>query len=212
MAERTTARTFSSPPAVKPGGFGETVWAVAGLAQATARRTIGVRNRPDIGHLVRAGRKGDRYRQYIDPALRVLTGLPVVGTLDAGRSVCAEGGSRMSAQIQIIIGPDKGQSFHLKPGGTLQIGRSQSTDTHLTDATVSRNHCEIIFDGQRATLVNLSSKGTLLNGLAVAQEELRHGDVIRLGETELRFSLTALSDAETLLQPFVKPQDPPSAR
>jgi pSer/pThr/pTyr-binding forkhead associated (FHA) protein len=111
----------------------------------------------------------------------------------------------MSAQMLVIVGPDRGRSFLLSPGATLQVGRSQSTDTQLSDGTVSRTHCEIIFDGTQAVLVNLSSKGTLVNGLAVSRQELHHGDVIRLGTTEIRFSLSATGEAETLLQPSTVP-------
>jgi len=116
----------------------------------------------------------------------------------------------MSAQIQVIVGPDRGRSFVLSPGATLQVGRSQATDTQLSDGTVSRSHCEIIFDGAQAVIVNLSSKGTLVNGLAVSQQELRHGDVIRLGSTEIRYSLSALGEAETLVQPSTLPPREPA--
>ena len=105
----------------------------------------------------------------------------------------------MSAQIQVILGPDRGQTF-LLPTGTLTVGRSHATDTKLTDASVSRVHCRIEFDGQRAVLVNVSPKGTQVNAAPVAEQELRHGDIIRVGGTEIRFALTALAEAETLLQ------------
>lgn len=107
----------------------------------------------------------------------------------------------MSAQIQVLLGPDRGLTFPIPPGSLFTIGRSQSTDTKLTDASVSRLHCQIEFDGQRATLLGVSTKGTLLNGRPVSQEELRHGDIIRVGGTEVRFTLSSLAEAETLLQP-----------
>ncbi len=107
----------------------------------------------------------------------------------------------MSAQIQVILGPDHGLSFSIPVGGSLTIGRSQSTDTRLTDASVSRLHCQIEFDGERATLLSVSTKGTLLNGKPVTREELRHGDIIRMGSTELRFSLPSRAEAETWLLP-----------
>jgi serine/threonine-protein kinase len=107
----------------------------------------------------------------------------------------------MSAMIQVILGPDRGLSFSIAPGGVFTVGRSQTTDTRLTDASVSRLHCQIEFDGQRAQLLGVSTKGTLLNGKPVTREELRHGDIIRIGGTEIRFALTSLAEAETLLQP-----------
>jgi pSer/pThr/pTyr-binding forkhead associated (FHA) protein len=106
----------------------------------------------------------------------------------------------MSAQIQVILGPDRGQTFLLPATGALTVGRSHATDTKLTDASVSRVHCRIEFDGHRAVLVNVSAKGTQVNATPVTEQELRHGDVIRVGGTEIRFALTALAEAETLLQ------------
>jgi serine/threonine protein kinase len=107
----------------------------------------------------------------------------------------------MSALIIIVSGPDKGRAFSLQPGTTFQIGRSQATATKLTDPSVSRVHCEIEYDGERAMLVNISNNGTLVNGKAATQQDLRHGDVIRVGGTECRFQRADVEDAETVLQP-----------
>src|SRR5262245_26747622 len=106
----------------------------------------------------------------------------------------------MSAQIQIVIGPDRGRTFVLPANGTLNIGRSNTTDTQLTDLSVSRLHCRIDFDGARATLVNVSSKGTMVNAKPATAQELRHGDLIRIGNTEIRFAVVAMAEAETLVQ------------
>src|SRR5262245_59639320 len=106
----------------------------------------------------------------------------------------------MSAQISIISGPDQGRSFPLTAGNTLQIGRSQASTTKLSDATVSRVHCEIEYDGNRALLINISSNGTLLNGKSITQQELRHGDLVRIGGTEFRYQVAEVSEAETAFQ------------
>jgi serine/threonine protein kinase len=119
----------------------------------------------------------------------------------------------MSAQLTIFSGPDKGRVFPLQPGATLQVGRSQATTTKLTDPAISRVHCEIEYDGKRALLINISSNGTLVNGRTVEQQELRHGDVIRVGGSEIRFMVNSLEDAETVLQPAAgtAPAPPKSA-
>src|SRR5262245_48307693 len=107
----------------------------------------------------------------------------------------------MTSQIVILSGPDKGRSFLLTAGPPLQVGRSQATATKLSDPSVSRVHCEIEFDGTRAVLVNISSNGTLVNGKSVNQQELKHGDVVRVGGTEFRFQVDAVGEAETVYQP-----------
>jgi sigma-B regulation protein RsbU (phosphoserine phosphatase) len=70
------------------------------------------------------------------------------------------------------------------------IGRSRDCDIFLPDQWLSRHHAEIRRRGQGAFLADLRSKnGTLLNGERVAAErELRHGDVISLGEHRLTFT------------------------
>src|SRR5262245_41515752 len=102
----------------------------------------------------------------------------------------------MSAQIVITAGPDRGRSFFIEAGATFQVGRSQATATKLTDATVSRVHCEIEYDGHKAVLVNISPNGTTVNGKSLGQQELSPGDVVRVGGTEFRYQLAA-SEAPT---------------
>jgi serine phosphatase RsbU (regulator of sigma subunit) len=70
------------------------------------------------------------------------------------------------------------------------IGRSRDCDIFLPDQWLSRHHAEIRQRGPSAFLADLRSKnGTLLNGERVgAERQLRHGDVISLGEHRLTFS------------------------
>jgi serine/threonine protein kinase len=105
--------------------------------------------------------------------------------------------------LVVSAGPDRGQSFPLVPGETLQVGRSQATSTRLTDPTVSRVHFEIEWNGERAVLVNISQSGTLVNGRLAQQHELTGGEVIRIGNTELRFN--AGREDPTTVAPAPKP-------
>lgn len=104
----------------------------------------------------------------------------------------------MSAQLLVIAGPDSGRSFALTPGQTLQVGRSQATPTKLTDPTISRVHCEIEWNGDKIMLLNISTGGTHVNGKPVSQHELKSGDVIRVGSTEIRFQFGDGSEQRTL--------------
>jgi serine/threonine protein kinase len=104
----------------------------------------------------------------------------------------------MSTQLIVTSGPDKGRVFPINPEQTIQIGRSQATATQLTDASVSRVHCELECQGDKVTLINISTNGTLVNGQPIAQHELRLGDVIRVGGTELRYQVTP-EDATTVV-------------
>src|ERR1700677_2954015 len=106
----------------------------------------------------------------------------------------------MPSQFVILSGPDKGRTYPLIPGSPFIIGRGQPSHTKLVDPQVSRNHCEVSVDGGRTMVSDSGSVGgTFLNDQRITSQELRTGDVIRVGETVLRFE-NALAE-ETILPP-----------
>ena len=106
----------------------------------------------------------------------------------------------MFVQLLVIAGPDQGRFFNLTEGQTLVIGRGQNTEIRLRDPHVSRNHCQVQVDAGKVLLRDASSAaGTEVNGEKVTVRELRPGDVIRLGDTQLRFQLEASADESTQL-------------
>jgi serine/threonine protein kinase len=107
----------------------------------------------------------------------------------------------MFSKLVVTAGPDKGRVFALQPGETLQIGRSQATATKLADASVSRVHCEIETSDSTSVLHNISSNGTLVNGRPAAEHPLTPGDLIRIGNTEMRYVIDEGSEASTVVQP-----------
>ena len=111
----------------------------------------------------------------------------------------------MTPRLVVTAGPDKGRSFSLTRGETLQVGRSQTTATRLTDPTMSRVHCQVDWDGTRTVLVNVSSGGTLVNGQAVSQQELKPGDVIRMGSTEMRYQMEEAAESSTVAPAPARP-------
>jgi serine/threonine protein kinase len=105
----------------------------------------------------------------------------------------------MSAQLVVVAGPDKGRSFPLSDGQPLVVGRSQTTATRLNDPHVSRIHCQVLWDGARAQVTDANSAaGTLVNGKRVGEHVLRPGDVIQVGDTELRFQVGQADEHATL--------------
>jgi serine/threonine-protein kinase len=94
----------------------------------------------------------------------------------------------MLGRLIVITGPDQGRVFGIPEGGPYLIGRSGSTATQLSDLCVSRTHCRIDFDRGTLRLTDIGSRrGTYVNGERVFEHELRSGDLIRIGATELRF-------------------------
>jgi Protein of unknown function (DUF3662)/FHA domain len=70
----------------------------------------------------------------------------------------------------------------------ISIGRLSTNDVVLADANVSRRHAELRGDGGVWTLVDLgSTNGTLVNGKLAEEHQLRDGDRISFGTSELLF-------------------------
>jgi pSer/pThr/pTyr-binding forkhead associated (FHA) protein len=72
--------------------------------------------------------------------------------------------------------------------GEAIIGRGEHADLLLADVTVSRRHASVRQDGRTVVVTDLdSSNGTYVNGEQVLDAtRVEDGDVIRLGETEVR--------------------------
>jgi serine/threonine protein kinase len=105
----------------------------------------------------------------------------------------------MLKQLVVIAGPDRGRAFPLKPGDTLLVGRSKATETRLTDPHVSRVHCQVEVEGDRVVVIDHESGGgTFVNGKKVTRQELQVGDVVKIGDTELRFQGEGTSEQTTV--------------
>jgi pSer/pThr/pTyr-binding forkhead associated (FHA) protein len=94
-------------------------------------------------------------------------------------------------------GPASGQEFPLE-GDELAIGRAADNPVSIPDTSVSRKHALVRNTGDGWAVSDLGSgNGTMLNGEPIADEtQLHEGDVITLGDTELRFSGPAGGAAE----------------
>jgi pSer/pThr/pTyr-binding forkhead associated (FHA) protein len=84
-----------------------------------------------------------------------------------------------------------GRIFTLSAGGIHLIGR-EGADIVLDDEKVSRKHAEIGLYGPGAYVLRdlASTNGTLLNGRRISEKaKLKHEDLIRIGDTELRIAI-----------------------
>jgi pSer/pThr/pTyr-binding forkhead associated (FHA) protein len=92
------------------------------------------------------------------------------------------------ARVDVISGPSLAQGSYLVGPAGLSIGRSEYRDLVILDPAASRHHCDIILQNAKWRLVdNGSSNGIFLNDQRVLDARLSHGDVLRVGNTELRF-------------------------
>lgn len=91
--------------------------------------------------------------------------------------------------LVVIAGPSQARSYPLA-GPELQIGRGDDCAILLLeDGTISRRHAVVRNDGRQVTVEDVgSSHGTYLNGQQVAGPvQVRRGDVLQVGQTQLRF-------------------------
>ena len=88
-----------------------------------------------------------------------------------------------------IGGPLKGTAFSL-PAGEVSIGRDSSNHLWAPDPALSRRHCLLVASDEEVSIRDLGSRnGTLVNGVPVEQQQMRHGDQIYIGDSILLFLL-----------------------
>jgi pSer/pThr/pTyr-binding forkhead associated (FHA) protein len=98
------------------------------------------------------------------------------------------------ARLEVIRGPSLAQGSYNIPAGGFTIGRSEFRDLVLLDPAASRHHADVTLQGTKWRLVDRgSSNGVYLNEQRVTDAPLTHGDVIRIGNSELRFLLANAS-------------------
>ncbi|MBY0233007.1 MAG: protein kinase [Gemmataceae bacterium] len=96
----------------------------------------------------------------------------------------------MSLELHVIAGPDKGRTFVLNTGAGLMLGRSAQAQYQLNDPRVSRNHCAVVLEeGVASVVCNGGSGGTMVNGQKAEKQKLKPGDVVQVGDTQLRLVL-----------------------
>jgi len=89
----------------------------------------------------------------------------------------------------VIAGPAKDSTIPL-PDGEATLGRDPTNAVPVPDASVSRKHCLLRREDDRFQIKDLDSRnGTLVNGQAVKEQWLRHGDEIATGDSVFLFLL-----------------------
>jgi hypothetical protein len=93
---------------------------------------------------------------------------------------------RPASPVRSLVAGDL--EFALSERGRWILGRGSGCDLTLgDDDTVSRQHAEIAVRAGLCLVRDLDScNGTLVNGCPVRRARLRRGDVLLVGETEIR--------------------------
>lgn len=90
--------------------------------------------------------------------------------------------------LEIMQGKKKARSYKFTTGRVI-LGRGEDSEVKLDDDEVSRKHALVeVFSRDQTFLSDLASaNGTFLNGVRAKTVRLKHGDLIRLGNTVLKF-------------------------
>jgi transcriptional regulator with PAS, ATPase and Fis domain len=93
--------------------------------------------------------------------------------------------------LEVSLGPDRGRRY-ASSDDRISIGSHELNHLVLSDASVSRFHCEILIEPTGPRLRDLGSRnGTFVDGLEVRDVYLRAGSQIQLGTTVIRLSLSS---------------------
>jgi pSer/pThr/pTyr-binding forkhead associated (FHA) protein len=114
-------------------------------------------------------------------------------TLDETRVAGApqETGRAKTANAALVVVHSADASEHGKryPLGEedVTVGREEGNTIVVPSDQASRRHARIFVSGGAHVLVDLDSTGTFLNSKLVKEQTIRHGDVLRVASTVLKY-------------------------
>jgi len=95
------------------------------------------------------------------------------------------------AKLVVLSEGLTGLSFELKAEKTT-VGRAEDNNFQITEASVSSHHCEILQKASDLFVRDLkSTNGTYVNGEQVTEATLKPGQILRLGQVEMRLETGA---------------------
>ena len=103
-------------------------------------------------------------------------------------------GASRTPSLVFVNGAHAGESVPLLPT-TMTIGREHDNNIELKDPDVARYHARIVYERGNYVVEDLeSTTGTWVNGQRTKKAPLNHGDVVRVGSTEIAIDFEWASD------------------
>ena len=94
-----------------------------------------------------------------------------------------------------------GRTHELKVDKTT-IGRVEDNTFQISEPSVSSHHCEVLLRGSDVVVRDLNStNGTYINGEKVTEKVIKPGQILKLGQIEMRLE----TDAPPSPTPFSNP-------
>ena len=95
------------------------------------------------------------------------------------------------AKLVLLSAGMTGRTHELKAEKTT-IGRVEDNVFQISEPSVSSHHCEVVLRGNDVVVKDLNStNGTFINGEKVAEGPLKPGQILRLGQIEMRLETDA---------------------
>jgi len=86
-----------------------------------------------------------------------------------------------------------GRTHELK-ADTTTIGRVEDNTFQIAEPSVSSHHCEILLKGSEVVVKDLgSTNGSFINGEKVTESVLKPGQLLRLGQIEMRLETDSMT-------------------
>src|SRR6266403_2208764 len=99
------------------------------------------------------------------------------------------------AKLVLLSAGMTGRTHELKVDKTT-IGRVEDNTFQIAEPSVSSHHCEILLRGSEVVVRDLNStNGTYINGEKVTESAIKPGQVLRLGQIEMRLETEATAPA-----------------
>jgi predicted component of type VI protein secretion system len=90
------------------------------------------------------------------------------------------------AKLVVLSSGMAGRSLDLK-ADKATIGRLEDNALQLAEPSVSSHHCEVTLRGSEVLVKDLeSTNGTFINGEKISEGVLKPGQILRLGQVEMR--------------------------
>lgn len=99
------------------------------------------------------------------------------------------------AKLVVVTEGLAATAFELKSERST-IGRLEDNAFQLAESSVSGHHCEVLLAGDEVVVRDLNStNGTFINDKQISQQALKPGQVLRVGQVELRLENGASAPA-----------------
>jgi pSer/pThr/pTyr-binding forkhead associated (FHA) protein len=116
------------------------------------------------------------------------------------------------AKLVLLSAGMTGRTYELKVEKTT-IGRVEDNTFQIAEASVSSHHCEVLLKGSDVLVRDLNStNGTFINGEKVSESPLKSGQVLRLGQIEMRLETDASAGIAAVAPSASSPTPAPSKK